>query len=88
MYLHGRAQCVKALRGVQLLRADEVDNHADDAGAAGAAAQVHGRVLDLILQQLVQLPAQLLHQLSHLGHRKGSRVSRKNKKHISVLHLI
>lgn len=39
----------------------------DDAGAAGAAAQVHARVPDFVLQQLIQLPAQLLHQLSHLG---------------------
>lgn len=39
----------------------------DDAGAAGAAAQVYAWVLDFVLQQLVELPAQLLHQLSHLG---------------------
>lgn len=39
----------------------------DDAGAAGAAAQVHARVPDFVLQQLIQLPAQLFHQLSHLG---------------------
>lgn len=51
----------------ELLCRDEVDDHVDDAGAAGAAAQVHARVPDFILQQLVQLPTQLLHQLSHLG---------------------
>ena len=39
----------------------------DDARAAWAAAQVHARVSDFVLQELVQLPAQLLHQLSHLG---------------------
>lgn len=44
-----------------------MDDHADDAGTAGAAAQVDARVLDFVLQELVQLPAQLLHQLSHLG---------------------
>lgn len=44
--------------------------HVDDAGAAGAAAQVHARVPDFVLQQLVQLPAQLLHQLSHLDNTK------------------
>lgn len=38
----------------------------DYAGAAGAAAQVHAWVPDFVLQQLVQFPAQLLHQLSHL----------------------
>lgn len=41
-------------------------DHVDDAGAAGAAAQVHARAPDFVLQQLVQLPAQLLHQLSNL----------------------
>lgn len=51
----------------ELLRGDEADDHADDAGAARAAAQVHARVPDFVLQQLVQLPAELLHQLSHLG---------------------
>lgn len=56
--------------GVELLRGDEVDDHADDAGAAGAAAQVRARVPDFILQQLVQLPAQLFHQLSHLGNKR------------------
>lgn len=59
-----RGERVKA-RG--LLGGDEVDDHVDDAGAARAAAQVHARAPDLVLQQLVQLPAQLLHQLGHLG---------------------
>lgn len=49
-----------------LLGGYEVDDHADDAGTSGAAAQVHARVPDFVFQQLVQLPAQLLHQLSHL----------------------
>lgn len=53
----------------ELLCGDEVDYHADDAGAAGAAAQVHARAPDFVLQKLVQLPAQLLHQLSHLGNK-------------------
>lgn len=51
----------------ELLGGYEVDDHADDAGASGAAAQVHTRVPDFVFQQLVQLPAQLFHQLSHLG---------------------
>lgn len=50
----------------ELLSRDEVHYHVDDAGAAGAAAQVHAWVPDFVLQQLVQFPAQLLHQLSHL----------------------
>lgn len=43
-----------------------MDDHLYDAGATGAAAQVHARVFDLILQKQVQLPAQLLQKLSHL----------------------
>lgn len=43
-----------------------MDYHVDDRGAAGAAAQVYARVLDFVFQQLIELPAQLLHQLSHL----------------------
>lgn len=48
------------------LRGDKLDNHPDDAGAPGAHAQIHAGIPDLILQQLVQLTAQLLHQLGHL----------------------
>lgn len=51
---------------VQLLGAYEVDDHVDDARAARAAAQVHAGVLDFVLQESVQLPAQPFHQLSHL----------------------
>lgn len=51
---------------VELLSRDEVHYHVDDAWTAGAAAQVHARFPDFVLQQLVQLPAQLLHQFSHL----------------------
>lgn len=43
-----------------------MDDHLYDAGATGAAAQVHARVFDFILQKQVQLPAQLLQKLSHL----------------------
>ena len=50
------------------LRADEGDDGADDAAAPRAGAEVHVGVLDLVLQQLVQLQAQLLQQLSHLTH--------------------
>lgn len=52
--------------GGGLLGGDEVDDHLDDAGAAGAAAEVHAGAPDFVLQQLVQLPAQHFHQLSHL----------------------
>lgn len=55
-------------RAEPLLRGDEVHYHVDDARAAGAAAQVHAGAPDLVLQQLVQFPAELLHQLSHLDH--------------------
>lgn len=44
-----------------------MDYHVDDAGATGAAAEVHAGAPDFVLQQLVQLPAQHFHQLSHLG---------------------
>lgn len=56
--------------GGGLLGGDEVDYHVDDAGAAGAAAQVHAGAPDFVLQQLVQLPAQHFHQLSHLEKKK------------------
>lgn len=58
-----------------LLGGDEVDDHVDDAGAAGAGAQVHAGAPDFVLQQLVQLPAQHFHQLGHLE-------GKKKKKHI------
>lgn len=49
-----------------------MDYHVDDAGAAGAGAEVHAGAPDFVLQQLVQLPAQHFHQLSHLeGKKKG-----------------
>lgn len=62
------AEDVGCSRAEQLLRGDEVHYHVDDARAAGAAAQVHAGAPDLVLQQLVQFPAELLHQLSHLDH--------------------
>lgn len=37
-----------------------------DAGASWAGDQVHAGVLDFFLQELVELPTQLLHQLSNL----------------------
>lgn len=46
----------------------KLDNHPDDPRASGTHAQIHAGILDFILQQLVQLAAQLLHQLSHLTH--------------------
>lgn len=55
---------------------DELDDGADDAGAPGTGAQVHARGLDLVLQELVELPAQLSDQLSHLGREPGSPESR------------
>lgn len=51
----------------ELLSGYKLDDHADDARTSGTGAQVHARVPDFIFQQLVQLPAQLLYQLSHLG---------------------
>lgn len=50
------------------LRGHELDNHPDDPRATGAHAQIHAGILDFILQQLVQLTAQLFHQLGHLTH--------------------
>lgn len=46
----------------------KLDNHPNDARATGAHAQIHAGILDFILQQLVQLTAQFLHQLGHLTH--------------------
>lgn len=54
-------------RGAGLLCGDEVDDHVDHAGAAGAAAQVHAGLQDFVLQQLIELHAELPHQGSHLG---------------------
>lgn len=42
----------------------------DDAGASRTVAQVHAGVSDFVLEQLVQLPAQLFHQLGHLDRNK------------------
>lgn len=39
----------KVSHGAELLCGDEVDYHVDDAGPAGAAAQVHARVPDFVL---------------------------------------
>lgn len=47
-----------------------MDYHADDAGAAGAGAEVHAGAPDFVLQQLIQLPAQHFHQLGHLDIKK------------------
>lgn len=66
--------------GGGLLGGDEVDYHVDDAGAAGAAAEVHAGAPDFVLQQLVQLPAQHFHQLGHLE-------KPKKKKHLFTLDL-
>lgn len=54
-----------------------MDYHVDDAGAAGAGAEVHAGAPDFVLQQLVQLPAQHFHQLSHLE--GGEKKKKKSK---------
>lgn len=69
---------VRDEKATALLGGDEVDDHVDDAGAAGAGAEVHAGAPDFVLQQLVQLPAQHFHQLSHLEgkKRKAHRLSK------------
>lgn len=57
--------------GGGLLGGDELDDHVDDTGASRASTQVHAGVSDLIFKELVQLPAQLLHQLCHLQPHTG-----------------
>lgn len=68
MKRHGARFCSGG--AARLLGGDEADYHVDDAGAAGAAAEVHAGAPDFVLQQLVQLPAQHFHQLSHLEKKK------------------
>lgn len=60
-----------------------MDYHADDAGAAGAGAEVHAGTPDFVLQQLIQLPAQHFHQLGHLDIKKINKSHIKSRKLLS-----